>query len=61
MAQLRSGTPAKSLNSQDCPTHTQHILRDAKEVTDTLNEMRVIHVSLQRRGDPLSSDIVVWY
>jgi hypothetical protein len=41
--------------------HNQHILSDAKEVTDILQERRVIQVSLLRRGDPLSSDVVVWY
>ena len=39
----------------------QHIFSDAKEVTDILQERTIIQVTLMRRGDPLSSDVVVWY
>lgn len=39
----------------------QHIFSDAKGATDILQERTVIQALLLRRGDPLSSDIVVRY
>ena len=39
----------------------QHIFSDDKEATDILPERTVIQVLLLRRGDTLSSDVVVCY